>query len=141
AIEQRESKECGCISAILMMVPVASMKATVSGMEVSFIQKQYWGATGNTNSIPWLGASDSLNFRPFWRLGSSAATSTVMRCEPICNGMRGNCAMLSTSMVSVRSVDLAEGPDAMATFAAPKRPKQKKTGLHSPEHKRVPNII
>src|SRR3970282_324282 len=55
---------CGCMSAMLTMAPLASMKATDSGNGVFFIHMQCTAAASNTNSMPPFGASAATKLHP-----------------------------------------------------------------------------
>src|SRR6266849_5486772 len=70
------------MSAMLMIAPRSSRKATDSGIRVFFIHMHWISGCSNTNRIPLYAPSDSRCIRPRARVAKSAATSARIRCMP-----------------------------------------------------------
>src|SRR5438309_2386222 len=68
----------GFMSWMLMILPLASMKAMLRGRIVLAIQKPLVVSPWKSKSIPWSGGMLGRNMRPSSRAGSVSATSAIM---------------------------------------------------------------
>src|SRR5476651_1015212 len=80
------------MSAMLMIAPLSSMKATESGIRVFFIHMQWAAFSSNTKTMPAPCGIDLRYIRPSMRAPMLSATSARMRCMPTARSTAGNSA-------------------------------------------------